>query len=303
MEKYILIVVTVLLTHFTFDVYGQGCSDAGFCTINSIKPENSDKADKLYNTIKLGIAYGKADNNISILSNYISYNMAMNDKMSLDLKITSIKQSGNQISAFGLSDAFITSSYKVSDNSKIIAGIKLPFNNANKRLNSVPLPMDYQSSLGTTDLILGAGYTYHKIQFVTALQMPLSQNKNLFLPQNFDQNSALSTFTSTLNFKRSSDILIRVAYPIVLKPKLTFTPGILPIWHLKNDKYTNLIGEMLDIKGSSGITFNTNLFLDYKISDKSSLQINTGMPLLVRKVRPDGLTRSFIATLEYSYSF
>jgi hypothetical protein len=58
-----------------------------------------------------------------------------------------------------------------------------------------------------------------------------------------------------------------------------------------------------EIEESNGLTININLFLDYNISQKSSLNLSHGSPIIVRKVRPDGLTRSFITSLSYNYSF
>jgi hypothetical protein len=58
-----------------------------------------------------------------------------------------------------------------------------------------------------------------------------------------------------------------------------------------------------NIQGSAGLTLNLNAFLDYNITEKSGIQFSAGMPLLVRETRPDGLTRSFIASLEYKISF
>jgi hypothetical protein len=163
--------------------------------------------------------------------------------------------------------------------------------------------MDYQSSLGTFDLIVGASGMVSGISLSLALQQPLSKNENTFNPALYPAASPLREFPNTRNFVRSGDILLRAAYPIALGDKFKVTPGLLPIYHLSNDKYTDTDGVQKEITGSQGLTLNTNVFLDYGFSDKSFIQLGLGMPLVVRETRPDGLTRAFVASLEFTRRF
>ena len=290
----------ILLTNFSF---GQGCSDAGFCTINSFKPNSSDSIKALNSQFKIGAFFGKADNSISVYGNYLEYNRQLNEKFGLDLKLTTLAQNGNNISVFGLSDVFVNANYKASEKLKITLGAKIPLSNANKSLENLPLPMDYQASLGTFDLIFGIGYEIKKIQLVAAIQQPLTQNDNQFIANNYPANSKLRAFQTTNKYKRSGDVLLRVSYPVSLNPKLKLTPSILPIYHLANDKYTDEFNVEKEIIGSQGLTLNGTVYLDYEINHRNILQLNIGMPFVVRDVRPDGLTRSFIANLEYRIKF
>jgi hypothetical protein len=181
--KFILIVTTLLSLVFNF-TYGQGCSDAGFCTINSFKPNSTDSTEVLNNQFKIGAFFGKADNSISVYGNYLEYNRQMSEKFGLDAKLTTLAQNGNGISTFGLSDIFVNANYKASEKLKLTLGAKLPLSNANKTYENLPLPMDYQASLGTFDLIFGIGYEIKKIQLVVAIQQPLTQNYNQFIATN-----------------------------------------------------------------------------------------------------------------------
>lgn len=278
----------------------QGCSDAGFCTLSSFKPQENAGASP--NQIKAGVAFGGADYAITILSGHLEYNRQLGSNWSADLKLTSLSQSGNGISTFNLSDVYLTANYAASANMRVTAGLKVPLNRANATNDGFPLPMDYQSSLGTLDLVLGFGFAIQKIQFALALQQPLTQNENAFVAANAPIE-ALREFQSTNQFKRSGDVLLRVSYPLALGEKLTLTPSLLPIFHLANDKYTDAASIEREIEGSQGLTLNANAFLDYNLSETSALQLGFGMPLVVRDARPDGLTRSFLATLEYRFRF
>lgn len=304
MKKMKFIVTTMALcTLIAHHSYAQGCSDAGFCTINSFKPNSNDSKKNLKNQFKAGAFFGNADYSISAYGTYLEYNRQLNEKFAIDAKLTTLAQNGNGISTFGLSDIFVNTSYKASEKVKFTLGVKLPLSQANKTSNNLPLPMDYQPGLGTVDLIFGMGYEMNKIQFVAAIQQPLTQNDNRFMATQYPVNSKLRTFQSTNKFVRSGDVLLRVSYPVNITPKLKFTPGILPIYHLANDKYTDEFNVQKEITGSQGITLNGNAYLDYEINSKSIIQLNMGIPFIVRDSRPDGLTRSFIASLEYRIKF
>lgn len=292
-----------LVVFFSEGLFAQGCSDAGVCTIHSFKPNGLDSISENHNQFKAGISYGAADYSISVFGTYLEYSRQLNDKFGLDAKLTTLSQSGNDISSFGLSDIFINSNYRISNKATLTLGVKIPLSDANKKEDGRALPMDYQSSLGTFDLVLGFGYNIGKLQLVAALQQPLTQNNNAFFAEDYPINSPLREFQSTNQYQRSGDVLLRASYPINLGQKFRLTPSLLPIYHLANDKYTNMDGMKLEIEGSQGLTLNWNLYLDYDLDEKQALQFNVGAPFIVRDVRPDGLTRSFVASLEYRIKF
>ncbi len=51
MIKHLLIFILSLCS---LNFFGQGCSDAGFCTINSFKPNNADSLEAVNNQFKIG---------------------------------------------------------------------------------------------------------------------------------------------------------------------------------------------------------------------------------------------------------
>lgn len=305
--KSYLIIIFVLISQIS---KAQGCSDAGFCTIDGLKPEHStfpislsDENKIPKNQLKIGVLTGKADHSISVFGNYIEYSHLLSKKLAVNIKLSSLSQTGNNISNFGLSDVFLSGYYQITSKMKIISGVKIPLSNADQKEDNLSLPMDYQSSLGTTDLILAIGYQLNNWQLSMGLQQPILQNSNQFSSESYPTNSPLNTFQSTNNFKRSADVLLRVSYFIPINESFQITPSILPIYHLSNDRYTNSSGKEIEIEGSKGLTLNINTYLNYNINTTNALQFSFGFPIKVRKVRPDGLTRSFVANLEYKFSF
>ena len=299
----------VILIPFLFILntsYGQGCSDAGFCSLDGI--QNSDShLTSFKNQFTLGSSYGMADHNITIVAPYLSYRRSLGQNLSLSAKITSIKQSHQEAENAGLSDLFVIANYQLSNKLNLTVGTKLPLGDGNDVYNSIyPYPLDFQASLGTTDLIIGFATNVKKLQINVATQLPVSQGENTFYSGIYDTSNFYSDFQSTYNYKRKGDVLVRGTYEISNTDKMRFTSSLLSIYHLGEDTYSNPLlfgyGEQ-KIEGSSGLTINLNLFLDYHISQKSSMNFSIGSPILVKKARPDGLTRSFIASLAYNYQF
>ncbi|GET45009.1 hypothetical protein [Capnocytophaga felis] len=283
--------------------FGQGCSDAGFCTINNVKPVNFwERVEPVKNQIKAGFFFGKGDNSVNVWGNYLEYNRQVSDVFSFDAKVTSIAQNGNGIRSFGLSDILISGNYQINERLGFTLGTKIPLSDGNKKQEGLSLPMDYQPSLGTLDAIMALSYQINKLHLVFAWQQPILQNKNEFLAE-IQTNNLLKKFQSTRNYERAGDILLRASYPIAITDKFKLTPSILPIYHLTNDRFTDISGIKQSIEGSKGLTLNGNIYLDYQINAKNSLQLNAGMPFITRKARPDGLTRHFVANLEYRIRF
>jgi len=281
----------------------QGCSDAGICTLSGIKPESFDSLSGPKNKLGFGGSIAKADHDISIIGNYIEYSRSISSKFSIHSKITSIRQEGNQISNFNLSDIYFSSNFLLNKFSKILVGIKIPLTDANKIKDDYSLPMDYQSSLGTFDLIFGLNFKIKQFQLAIGYEQALTKNKNEFLAENHPTSNILNDFQSTNHYRRKADVLVRLAYPYTPITKLKITPAVLAIYHVANDEYDNAFNTTLEIIGSKGLTLNGNLFIDYDLHPKHSVQLSGGFPFVVRDNRPDGLTRKFVLNLEYGFKF
>ncbi|MGN6646868.1 MAG: hypothetical protein ACTHJT_10110 [Cytophaga sp.] len=288
-----------------YNVRGQGCSDAGFCTLNGFKPDIEDSTNQIYkNYLSVGFSQGEADYSISVLSAYIEYHRSVSEKISADIKLTGMNHTDTHISTTGFSDLYLNTGYTFLKNTTALAGFKIPLQDGNKvNDEGTSLPMDYQASLGTLDVILGLKYEVKKLSVTAGLQQPMIQNNNHYLSENYPSNSPFKNFQSTNNYKRSGDVLLRITYPVKITKHFTVSPSALAIYHLKDDRYTPATGPEQSIQGSQGLTFNGTLYFDYILSEKSSIDLNMGKPFITRKTRPDGLTREYIITLEYKFKF
>lgn len=298
MKFFKVVIKSIFIAFLSFQtIKAQGCSDAGFCTISGNSPSFKLPWAMPKNHLKVGVFFGKADHSIYIWGNSLQYTREFNQKWSADVKINTLSQSG-YITTSGFSDVFLSANYQVLPKLHLTFGAKLPLSDASKTKNGIPLPMDYQSSLGTFDLITGMGYSIEKIMLNLAIQQPLSQNNNAFF-----SDGVFSDMVSTNEFKRSGDILLRISYPFNVSEHFLITPSFLPIYHLSNDQYRNKAGELISIENSKGLTLNLSCYADYQFDKRNKLQLNMGFPVITRKIRPDGLTRAFVTSLEYTHSF
>ena len=280
-------------------LYAQGCSDAGACTLPAFQQSGIFDNTQKKNIFSLGLNAGSADHNIFALGAYIGFTRKFGNSFSADAKVTYGTRSGNDINVSGFGDVFVTMNYRISPTFTASVGGKLPLSEADRTYQDLMLPMDYQTSLGTPDLIFGI--TYNKNNWIVSLgyQQPLDQNQNVFIPSEWPTESPLADFTQTGEYDRGGDLIMKISRSIPMQGKVTITPGLLPIYHIRND-VDYLTFEKVEIEGSAGLTLNATLLVEIPAGLNNQFNLSIGFPLIVRDVRPDGLTRSFVIGVDYS---
>lgn len=300
----------LLLFTIKIEVSAQGCSDAGVCTIHAIKsdqtPASGGMATKNELTVSSGFARGERCTNI--FTGQLEYNHRFKNDISITGKINYYHINGELASTNGPGDLFLSFEKGLSKSEKwkksIFAGLKIPLGNANKKKNSLSLPMVYQPSLGTTDLLAGFNISSQQWGFALAYQQPLTgNNKNSFLASGYPPGHSAMKYPSTNQFNRKSDLVARIVRNFNSQGRLTFQPGLLGIYHTGTDQYLDESGNKISIDGSEGLTINALLSLQFRSGKKSNITISSGTPIIVRSVRPDGLTRKFVLSLEYAIRF
>lgn len=299
MKKLFLIITLIFIANFA---NAQGCSDAGICSIGS-----AFKVDERQykNSIEIATVFGAGEADVTYFAPYISYVRKFNDKISLSTKVTFSSANGNFGTRAAFGDGFVVGNYAFKEKNKYhwsaLVGFKIPFTSSNLKINYYSLPLDYQSSLGTFDLLVGSNLHYKKWDFNAALQIPVfNNNKNSY----FKELSGTTDFPSTNLFERKSDVLLRATYTLkTTNQKFTIKPNILFIYHLGEDSFENTFGKRTSIVGSNGLTINGNLITNYAVNKQNSVELSLATPFLVRDIRPDGLTRKYVIGILYKYVF
>lgn len=286
----------------------QGCSDAGFCTLHGLKPDGGDSLRPARpNVVKAGGSYGKADFGVRAWAGFVEYGRDLGGGASANAKLGFGSGTGSAGTVSGLSDVFVSATKRWPAGEEgavsLTAGMKIPIADGNDTLNAAFLPMAYQPGLGTFDLILGAGWSTGGTTIAAGVQLPLTETENAFLAEALPAGSELGKFSSSRKLDRKGDALVRVSHEVTLGNGWSVTPGILPILHLGDDRYTDSTGVRRTIEGSGGLTLNLTGFVRREVGKGVAFEVSAGAPVITRDVGPDGLKRGIVIGVEFSRRF
>lgn len=195
----------------------------------------------------------------------------------------------------------------------VSVGSKIPTNKSDKTEDGRPLPMYYQTSLGTYDAIAGISLVNKKWLFATGIQLPFNQNNNQFLwgkwrdwwqeGDNPEEDSLyLHKYAKANQLKRGIDIMLRVERNFRFS-RLNFSVGLLPIYRITNDEIEDATGKRVKPEGAKGLALSAIGTVGYSFSVKSGIKLLVGHKIVQRDENPDGLTRHLVSSITYFYRF
>ena len=240
--------------------------------------------------------YGAGDRGTTIFTHQMDVNVRLiKKKLFGQIKLPYTLINGNLARVNGMSDVTLSLSYSAlsrrNSNLTITAGAKIPVNNANLFNDTLPLPMVYQTSLGTTDLLTGAKFTYKKWEATVGYQHAFNANENEYLHSAVIANDAeQNKYFESNKLKRADDAVFRMNRNFSYK-RCTATAGLLFIYHLKDDVITNSAGQRAEAIGSQGLTLNLNMATAIPIYKNLDFTFMYARPFVTRQSRPDGLGR------------
>ena len=306
-------ILLLLLTSFSQHAFSQGCSDAGICSAGFLYP--GEQKEKMKNSLKVNFGLGMGVDNTLIFSPSLETNLELSESNSLQIKVPYVVVSGDLGNTNGLGDIITTITQHLY-NKKDLAfdlslGFRIPVNNADKSTNKggvdLGYPMVYQTSLGTFDLLTGISLQYKKWHLAMGYQHPLYQeNKNNYIESQWATDfgsKKLEPYSKSRKLKRKPDIMFRGERIFNLSKKSVLTAGVLQIIHLGRDTYETELGGRQEVIGSLGATLNLTASYTYKLNDKFDINVSAGAPIVVRKLVPDGLKRSFVINPSLVYKF
>ncbi len=300
--KVSLVVIFILLA--LKGLQGQGCSDAGACSIGSLYPMDSLDQDPDGPHVKLSfdqnIGLGEKFTFISQTSLSVEHRPWKN--FSYLVRVPYIVASGNIGNANGIGDVLVSMIWRAfhveGSELGVLGGARLRSNKANLSFGGNPLPMAYQTSLGTYDIIAGIQYIWESWDFYMAFQHPFGRNQNEYLNNPAETDESKLYFESAW-LKRGDDLAFRVRKGFELKNQRILQAGALAIYRLQESEIIRN-DKAVRINNSSGLTLNLYATYSGRLIGKSTFQLTAAFPVIDRDYRADGLTRNFVINLTIS---
>lgn len=306
----------------------QGCSDAGVCTAGPIGElylpgDSLIQPTEYRNMVRLSYSYAMGERGTIIQQVVPELAWGITERWGVQVKVPYMNVSGNLGTNAGLSDPTFTTSYAfIAERERrlqAVVGIKVPVGNANVTVDEPStimmersLPMPYQTSLGTTDLLLAVAYRVKRITATLAYQHVLANNnQNGFRHMAWSDNMDAQGYFESWDLVRANDAVARLQYAVPIGG-FAVQPGLLAIYHTAKDQrleqralstggFSDLM--LIKVDGSEGLTLNFTLDARYKLNEQWALELAYGSPLVVRPERPDGLTRSRVVNVALAYRF
>ncbi|MEZ4972185.1 MAG: hypothetical protein R2820_02695 [Cyclobacteriaceae bacterium] len=311
-------VIGAYLAVLAFQVNGQGCSDAGFCTMGAMKPDQpfNKKVEFKLRSMEFSFYRGTTTTSPIVYVATADLSFSINRKTFFQVKLPYQAVNGNFGSTNGLSDISLslTRTLKSTDKYDINAtvGGKIPSNNSDlsdPTRNNIDFPMYYQTSLGTYDVIAGISLKTRDWLFATGIQHPFNENENTFKfkewpqPDVYPDSLYVRTYFESNKLKRGTDVMLRVERNFRFA-QYNFSLGALPIFRITKDEIEDPdTGLRKKLDGTTGMALSIIGTFGYSLNVRSGVRLLMGVKLTDREVNPDGLTRNMVSTVSYYYRF
>ncbi len=319
-SKFQLLTLIVSIFFLSFFSYGQGCSDAGFCTMGAMRPDQNynKKAKFKLRSLELNFYRGTTTLSPKITIATADINFGISEKLSFQVKVPYQMVKGSLGKTSGLADLSLSATRNVysthSFDINVTLGAKIPTNNSNLTAADTvfaeqdvrPLPMYYQVSLGSFDAIAGASLISRNWLFAFGIQKALTRNKNKFRHEDwpdYPDPDYLESNQIATNLKRGTDLMLRIERNFRFS-KYNFSVGLLPIYRISKDEILDTeLNRRVKLNGTTGLAMSGLVSAGYNITVNSSVKLILGWKITQRDVNPDGLTRNSVSSISYITRF
>lgn len=306
--KLVYTVVFVLVVRVAFS---QGCSDAGFCTMGAMKPDQPYNKNIPIRLRSMEVSFYRGTTTLTpiVYVATLDASFSVGKKNSFQIKLPFQAVHGRLANTSGIGDISLCFTRTIYASEKfdvsVSLGSKIPTNKSNKTENGFPLPMYYQTSLGTYDAIAGISLVNRKWLLATGIQVPLNKNHNEFLWGRWagsDEDPAyIEKYARANQLKRGIDVMLRVERNFRFS-RLNFSVGMLPIYRITNDEIELPEGRVKP-DGAKGLALSAIATVGYSFNVKSGVKLLMGHKIVQRDENPDGLTRHLVSSVTYFYRF
>lgn len=308
----------IIVFAFSIQARSQGCSDAGFCTMGAMKPDQhfSKKLNLKLRSMELSFYRGTTTLTPIVKSVTADLNFSLNSKNTFQVKLPYQWVDGRLGSTQDLGDISLCFTRNLVSKEgldlNLSLGGKIPTNSSDKTIHDetlnkdLPLPMYYQTSLGTYDVIGGLSLINRKWLFATGIQIPMNENKNQFLwgkwAGSSEDQAYVNRYAKSKELKRGIDVMLRLERNFRFS-RLNFSMGLLPIYRIVKDEITDPTGKRVKPDGTTGLALSGIVTAGYSFSVRTGVKVLVGHKITQRDENPDGLTRHLVTSFTYFYRF
>lgn len=269
----------------------------------------SKKANIALKSIELTEYLGVTRFGVLTFSTILDVNIGINPKTSFQVKLPYTFVRGELANVNGFGDISISGTRNLYSTEKqqinFTVGFKLPTGSANKLSpEGKTLPMYYQTTLGTYDIVFGLSLISKSWLVAAGYQQSLNPAGNSFLWG----STVSSDFVTRQDYpvgngiERGKDVMARVEKNFRFG-RFNAYVGLLPIYRFTKDKIVNGAGQRVEVKGSDGLALTLLVGAGYRLTYTSGIKIMGGFRILERETNPDGLSREQVFTVGYEYRF
>ena len=308
----------ILLLFACGTAYSQGCSDAGFCTMGAMKPDQpyNKKIEFKLRTMELSFYRGTTTLTPIIYVATADMNFSLNRKTFFQLKLPFQHVEGRLDKTSSMSDISLCFTRNIFSSDRFdlnfSVGGKIPTNNSDfATVEGNALPMYYQTSLGTYDIITGISLINRRWLLATGIQIPLNQNKNQFDWHRWndpdpEEQAYVKEYPNSTDLRRGIDVMLRVERNFRLS-RVNFSIGLLPIYRITSDVITDFKGNRTSQNAAGdvarGLALTGIATAGYNFNVRSGVRLLIGHKFQKRAFSPDGLTRELVTSFTYIYRF
>jgi hypothetical protein len=312
--------ITLLLGVLSIEAFAQGCSDAGFCTMGAMRPDQaySKRLDVKLRSLEVNFYRGTSLLTPVIYVTTLDATIGLNDRNYMQVKLPYQYTKGSLGELGGMGDISLSFTHVIKQtNTYSLSGTlggKIPMGDGNATINNeftnnvdAPAHMYYQPSLGSYDVVGGLSWINDKWLFATGIQIPLTENKNEFVWSNFPSypnQDYVRKYNTGPNLMRGIDVMLRVERNWRFT-NYNFSLGLLPIWRIRpdNTEIPPALTERDDREGTTGLALSALASFGYQFDVNNSVKLIHGRKITAREFNPDGLSRHDVWSLSYIYRF
>lgn len=321
-----LAAITLCASMFlSYHSWSQGCSDAGFCTMGAMRPDQaySKKINFKLRSVEISQYRGTTTLTPLVYVANLDVSIGITPKTGFQVKLPYQWTTGNFGQAAGMGDISVSLTRNLGRiknfDFNATVGMKIPSNGADLKSqgrrrplsDGLVLPMYYQVSLGSWDIVAGASLINENWLIAVGYQNALTANNNTFKwsdwdPPVYPSEGYIRAYPRATKLKRGSDIMLRIERNFRFA-RYNLNVGLLPIYRITKDQIIeDAMAESdvyVKVEKTTGLALSALAGFGYHLNVNNTIKFTYGRKITQREINPDGLTRHDVMIIAYLYRF